>query len=80
MEEIQRYADLLALIDASGADMDSKRPDPASASLEEDAEAEEWASLLLKASPGLMQKARLRICAAGLSAVHRHITNHPHSD
>jgi hypothetical protein len=81
MEEIQRYADLLALLDAPlGSDGIGRVETGLPHSAENDAEVEEWASLLVKARPALMSKTRLRICTAGLNAVHRHITTHPYID
>ena len=72
MDEIKKYADLLSLLETSGG------PDaPDTASAEEDAEILEWASLLSKANASVMQRARLRICSAGLLAIHRHITSNP---
>jgi hypothetical protein len=77
MEEIKKYADLLSLLETSG---EPEAPDTASlqsGSAEEDVEVLEWASLLSKANAGVLQKARLRICSAGLLAIHRHIASNP---
>lgn len=76
MEEIKKYADLLSLLETSG-EFDATDPQSQQNGNEEDDEVLEWASLLSKANAGVMQKARLRICSAGLFAVHRHITNNP---
>jgi hypothetical protein len=80
MEDIKKYADLIALLDASAQAnvSDGERRDPAPD--EEDTEALEWASLLARASTGITQKARLKLCVAGLAAVHRHIAGNPSVD
>lgn len=77
MEEVKKYADLLSLLETSMAPDASDAAPHQSHPAEEDVEVLEWASLLSKANAGVMQKARLRICSAGLLAVHRHITSHP---
>lgn len=76
MEEIKKYADLLSLLEAGGA-LDASGASHQFASAEEDVEILEWASLLSKTNASVMQKARLRICSAGLIAVHRHIAGNP---
>jgi hypothetical protein len=77
MEEIKKYADLLTLLETSGGFDLSDTGSHQYHSEEEDAEVLEWASLLSKTNASVMQKARLRICSAGLIAVHRHITINP---
>lgn len=78
MEEIKKYADLLSLLETSGGpDASNAAPHQSSSAEEEDVEVLEWASLLSKANASVMQKARLRICSAGLLAVHRHIASNP---
>lgn len=77
MEEIKRYADLLLMLNANGGV--GLPVSPSSSSDEEDAEILEWAFLVSKADAGILQKARLRICSAGLLAVHRHIASNPES-
>jgi hypothetical protein len=71
MEEIEKYADLLSLLGTG------EEPKPQNTAIEEDTEILEWASLFSKANAGVIRKARLRICSAGLLAVHRHIASNP---
>jgi hypothetical protein len=79
VEEIKKYADLLSLLETSGEpDASDTVPHQSCSPEEEDDEILEWASLFSKANAGVMQKARLRLCSAGLLAVHRHIASNPH--
>jgi hypothetical protein len=75
MEEIKKYADLLSLLDMSEGPDASDTASHQSRSANEDVEILEWISLLSKANASVMQKARLRICSAGLLAIHRHIAS-----
>jgi hypothetical protein len=75
MEEIKKYADLLSLLDMSGGPDASDTASHQFRSTDEDVEILEWISLLSKANASVMQKARLRICSAGLLAIHRHIAS-----
>ena len=75
MNEIKKYGDLLSLLEENGHAPAPEALDRDDCVNEEDGEVLEWASLLSKANAGVMQKARLRICAAGLKAVERHLAN-----
>lgn len=77
MKEIKKYADLFSLLETIGRPHASDTASRQSRSAEEDVEVLEWASLLSKANASVTQKARLRICSAGLIAVHRHIASNP---
>lgn len=78
VEEIKKYADLLSLLETRGESDASDTASHQSCSADEDVEILEWASLLSKANASVLQKARLRICSAGLIAIHRHIASNPY--
>lgn len=77
MEDIKKYAELLSLLEMSGDPGDAEIAPGQPGDADDDDEVREWASLISKANVSVIQKARLRICSAGLNAVHRHITSNP---
>lgn len=79
MEEINRQAGLLDLVEAAMAANVTNSEASLAQSAEEDAEVMELAGLFSRAGVSVMQRARLRVCSAGLLAVHRYITNNPAS-
>ncbi|QXQ07321.1 hypothetical protein KX816_04635 [Sphingosinicellaceae bacterium] len=80
--EMERHREMLLVLGhGSVGPIASEENDRADAiPMDEDAEADEWTSLILNASTKLVTEARLRTCVAGLAAVNRYIDERTSTD